>query len=98
MQAVVHFLKLYRYNDKWDNILLIVGVVFAIGTGFGLPLFAVVAGNTIDAFDKTPEALADEASKNKNYLLAIGFSMLATGAIAFSSWMYLGERISLKFR
>ncbi len=40
---------------------MLIGIVFAIGTGFGLPLFAVVAGKTIDAFDETPEVLADEA-------------------------------------
>jgi hypothetical protein len=51
LQATVHFFKLYRYNDRWDFLLLIVGIITAIGTGFGLPLFAVVAGDTIDAFD-----------------------------------------------
>jgi hypothetical protein len=42
--------------------------------------------------------LANAASKNKNYLLIIGFSMFAIGSISFSAWMFLGERISMKFR
>jgi len=51
LQAIVHFFKLYRYNNRWDFLLLFIGIITSIGTGFGLPLFAVVAGETIDAFD-----------------------------------------------
>jgi uncharacterized membrane protein YczE len=53
---------MYRFNDRYDNLLLVIGIIFSIGTGFGLPLFAVVAGDTIDAFDESADQLATEAS------------------------------------
>jgi len=42
---------LYRFASKFDYGLIIIGIVFSIATGLGLPFFAVVAGKMVDAFD-----------------------------------------------
>ena len=98
LQAIVHIIKMYRYNNKYDYLLLIGGITFSICTAFGLPLFAVVAGDTIDAFDEGADELAAATSKNKDRFLIIGFSMLVLGWISFTCWQILGERVSMRFR
>ncbi|KAM5141520.1 ATP-dependent translocase ABCB1-like isoform 1-T3 [Mantella aurantiaca] len=49
-KTMVGTLELLSYADKWDILLMILGVVCALACGTGLPLMIIVFGQMTDAF------------------------------------------------
>lgn len=46
----VPFYKLFSFADSWDDFLMIVGTISAVGNGVSMPLMTIIIGDTIDAF------------------------------------------------
>ena len=46
----MNFFRLYKYADRIDYALIFIGILLSVATGCGLPFFAVVAGDMVDAF------------------------------------------------
>ncbi|KAL3652974.1 ATP-binding cassette, sub-B (MDR TAP), member 4 [Castilleja foliolosa] len=98
-RGAVPFHKLFAFSDFWDKILMVVGIMGAIGNGLNPPLMAFLFGDMANAFG---------TSQNENVLplvrdVSIKFVYLALGcgAAAFlqvSCWMITGERQAARIR
>jgi len=53
----IPFLRLFRFADRLDVFMVIVGIIFALVHGALTPLFPILMGGLIDAFD--PENTED---------------------------------------
>jgi len=47
----IPFLRLFRFADRLDVFMVIVGIIFALVHGALTPLFPILMGGFIDAFD-----------------------------------------------
>eukprot|EP00727_Mastigamoeba_balamuthi_P006102 m51a1_g2110 putative multidrug resistance protein 1 (1352) ;mRNA; f:1624717-1629060 len=46
----VKFRELYRFADGYDKLLLVIGVITALGTGVMMPIFTIFMGGMVNAF------------------------------------------------
>ncbi|GFP93628.1 ABC transporter b family member 21 [Phtheirospermum japonicum] len=98
-RGAVPFHKLFAFSDFWDKILMVVGIMGAIGNGLNPPLMAFLFGDLANAFG---------TSQNDQVLplvrdVSIKFVYLALGcgAAAFlqvACWMITGERQAARIR
>ncbi|CAH2322072.1 multidrug resistance 1-like isoform X1 [Pelobates cultripes] len=51
--AVVGYFELFCFADKWDILLMVLGLVCAMASGTGLPIMIIVFGEMTDAFVKS---------------------------------------------
>ncbi|CAL4962977.1 unnamed protein product [Urochloa decumbens] len=95
----VSLLGMFRYADRLDVLLMVVGAVGAVADGVAEPLMTVLFGNVIDSFgDSTTENIMRKVSK-----VVLNFVYLGTGAAVFSflqvsCWTMAGERQSARIR
>jgi ATP-binding cassette, subfamily B (MDR/TAP), member 1 len=89
-------LKLFRFANKGDVLLMVVGSICSIIMGAFIPIFALLTGNMIDAFGTSE--IYDEAKKNLFNYLYLGVAALVIGTTMFSGWMIAGERQGARCR
>ncbi|XP_063290789.1 ATP-dependent translocase ABCB1-like [Pelobates fuscus] len=51
--AVVGYFELFCFADKWDILLMVLGLLCALASGTGLPIMIIVFGEMTDAFVKS---------------------------------------------
>lgn len=98
-------INLFRYADKYDSIILALGVIAAVANGAPQPLMAILIGNVIGTFNaydtmkgtdpSSAAILLDTEVKEHalHYLLLAIFSFVAA-YLQMSFWMISGERQS----
>eukprot|EP00727_Mastigamoeba_balamuthi_P007601 m51a1_g3461 putative multidrug resistance protein 1 (1653) ;mRNA; f:696341-702590 len=57
----VKFRELYRFADVYDKLLLLVGVITALGTGVMVPIFTIFMGGMVNAFAPMPGSGSEAA-------------------------------------
>lgn len=88
---------MFRFADKKDIILMIIGTVFALVNGAALPIFSLLWGDMIDSF-KTPEEMEQEVLDMFLLFIYLGIAVFTAGWIMTAAWLYTGERQSIKCR
>lgn len=92
-------MSLYRFADKNDKILLVIGVIFSLITGAGFPFFGYIWGKVTDAYAlPTTQDTVNKSEHYRNVFLYIGGGTLIAAWISFACWIIVGERMALKCR
>lgn len=103
-----NYFALYKNLDRTDTILLVVGIIAAIGSGVPLPLIGILFGQLIDGFNgascdtsaapANPGAFissVDSKVKLIAIIAAVNFCLIWTYT---TCWSNLGERLVRKMR
>ncbi|KAL2510817.1 ABC transporter B family member 11 [Abeliophyllum distichum] len=96
----VPYYKLFSFADPIDYILMVIGLITGVGSGFCLPLMTLLFGQLANSFGQNVEAknVADEVSKVS---LKFVYLALGSGIAAFSQvtcWTVIGERQASRVR
>ncbi|XP_066365592.1 ABC transporter B family member 9-like [Miscanthus floridulus] len=97
--AKVPFHSMFKYADRTDVLLMLVGMVGALGNGMSMVIMTIIFGQMIDAFGgATPDTIVPRVSKAAlNFIyLAIGTGF--TSFIQISCWTMTGERQATRIR
>ncbi|CAI5996599.1 unnamed protein product [Closterium sp. NIES-65] len=97
----VYYWQLFKFADKWDILLMIVGSVSAVGLGMAMPMISLLFGELTNAFGQNTtdvNKLMDAVTS-----VALKFLYLAIGAAAaayleMGCWMTTGERQAARVR
>ncbi|CAI7780581.1 unnamed protein product [Closterium sp. NIES-53] len=99
--APVYYWQLFKFADKWDILLMIVGSVCAVGLGMAMPMISLLFGELTNAFGQNTSdvnQLMDAVTS-----VALKFLYLAIGAAVaayfeMACWMTTGERQAARVR
>ncbi|KAL8168297.1 hypothetical protein V2J09_009796 [Rumex salicifolius] len=97
----VGFKELFRFADKLDCILMVIGSVGAFVHGCSLPLFLRFFADLVNSFGANadnPDKMMQEVVKYAFYFLAVGAAIWASSWAEISCWMWSGERQTTKMR
>ncbi|XXG77265.1 hypothetical protein AAC387_Pa08g1450 [Persea americana] len=95
----VPFFKLFSFADALDFVLMIVGTVAAIFSGFSMPLMTLLFGQLINKFGDTHKS--DIVHVIAKVALKFVYLAVASGISSFlqvSCWMVTGERQATRIR
>lgn len=102
--------ELFRYATPIERLMMIVGVICAIGSGICQPMMTVLFGNLTTTFlglnsDTTREEFFDMVRDSQHktnmdalYLTIIGICSWVVVYIYMATWVYTGEMITLRIR
>ncbi|PWN47170.1 P-loop containing nucleoside triphosphate hydrolase protein [Violaceomyces palustris] len=106
-----NYIALFRYSDRYDYLLIVVGIISAIGSGVPLPLIGMLFGDLIDEFNGvtcTRESGSDSSSYQGSFMSAVDDKVVKIAIVASVNfcliwtytccWSYLGERLVRKMR
>ncbi|KAL3754344.1 hypothetical protein ACJRO7_001558 [Eucalyptus globulus] len=96
----VPFHKLFSFADSTDMLLMVVGLMGAVGNGISMPLMTVLFGQLINTFGEN-QADTDVVDLVSKIALKFIYLALGCGAVAFlqvSCWMVTGERQAARIR
>lgn len=99
-QEPAPFFSMFRFADRTDYILMVVGAVCAIGNGVAIPFFAYPYGQLTEAFSQnaSKDAIVEQVkTAYVAFLINSVFVFLLSWGM-FSSWMITSERQSIKCR
>ncbi|GJP35341.1 hypothetical protein CLOM_g19843 [Closterium sp. NIES-68] len=97
----VYYWQLFKFADKWDILLMVVGSVCAVGLGMAMPMISLLFGELTNAFGQNSSdvnKLMDAVTS-----VALKFLYLAIGAavaayLEMACWMTTGERQAARVR
>ncbi|KAJ1719603.1 hypothetical protein LPJ53_005663 [Coemansia erecta] len=107
---MVSLAQLFRFSDKLDKLLMVVGTVAACAAGTTMPLLTVVFSaltGKLLSFNNVADAVHDEAARHYLdhetrrycwYFLALGLAMWAVSAVQKLTWSIASERIGKRLR
>ena len=109
-----NYIRLYRYCDRTDALLLLVGTLAAIASGVPLPLIGILFGQLIDSFNgiscsasgtatspaqqTTPNQFMSSVNDKVKLVAIVAAANFAFIWIYTTCWSNLGERIVRKMR
>ncbi|EYU28160.1 hypothetical protein ABFS82_13G089300 [Erythranthe guttata] len=97
--AKVGFYKLFRYADKFDIILMIIGSVGAIANGASQPISTLTFSQLVNSLAQPNHTqLLHQVSKVSLKILFIAIGGGIAGFLQVSCWMVSGERQSSRIR
>ncbi|GJP32661.1 hypothetical protein CLOM_g17268 [Closterium sp. NIES-68] len=99
--GTVAYWQLFRYADKWDVLLMVVGSVGAIGQGIALPMMALLFGDMMNAFGQNAggmDAMLDQVAKASLNFVYLAIAAGATAYLETACWMSTGERQAARLR
>ncbi|XP_019444312.1 PREDICTED: ABC transporter B family member 1-like [Lupinus angustifolius] len=97
----IGFVKLFRFADGLDYILMAIGTVGAIVHGCSLPIFLRFFADLVNSFGSNAndvDKMTQEVVKYAFYFLVVGAAIWASSWAEISCWMWTGERQSTKMR
>uniref|UniRef100_A0A0D6R1U7 Uncharacterized protein n=1 Tax=Araucaria cunninghamii TaxID=56994 RepID=A0A0D6R1U7_ARACU len=97
----VPFLKLLRFADVYDYVLIIIGAVAAAAHGLMWPAFFLVLGSIVNAFgtnQNNPEDMASKVEQLSLDLVYVAIVSFVTSWGEVACWMHTGERQAAKMR
>ncbi|CAL4983813.1 unnamed protein product [Urochloa decumbens] len=95
----VSFAGLFRYADRTDVLLMLVGTAAALANGMAQPLMTVIFGQVINAFGGANTG--DVLSRVNKAVLNFVYLGIGTGFVSFlqvSCWTITGERQATRIR
>jgi len=91
--AKVPFHGLFKYADSTDIVLMLVGLVGALGNGMSMVVMTIVFGQMIDAFGAaTPETIVHRVNKVQP---STSHCLLARGVMLDDDWREAGYSYSI---
>ncbi|GMI69506.1 P-glycoprotein 21, ATP-binding cassette B21 [Hibiscus trionum] len=92
--------KLFAFADSRDVVLMIVGMIGAIGNGLCMPLMTILFGDLIDAFgqNQSNNKVVDVVSKVALKLVYLAVVAAVAAFLQMSCWMVTGERQAARIR
>ncbi|XP_031393227.1 ABC transporter B family member 4-like isoform X2 [Punica granatum] len=96
----VAFHKLFSFADKIDVLLMIIGMVGAIGNGVSLPIMTIFFGELIDSFGRNQNngEVVYVVSKISLKFVYLAVGSAAAAFLQVASWMVTGERQAARIR
>eukprot|EP00850_Spirogloea_muscicola_P001069 SM000004S14939 [mRNA] locus=s4:296552:303781:- [translate_table: standard] len=102
----VRFWQLFRYADRLDLGLMVLGTAGAVVNGAAMPLLALLLGQLINAFGQNTAAPSSDSLHHlvdQVTAVALRFVYVAVGAaiaayLEVACWMLAGERLSARIR
>ncbi|KAL6614679.1 hypothetical protein ACP70R_036949 [Stipagrostis hirtigluma subsp. patula] len=95
----VPLLGLFRYADRLDVLLMVVGTVGAVANGVSEPLVTILFGNVIDSFgDSTTETILRSVRKVVLDFIYLGIGAAVVSFLQVSCWTMAGQRQSARIR
>ncbi|GFQ01230.1 ABC transporter b family member 4 [Phtheirospermum japonicum] len=96
----VPYYKLFSFADTTDYVLMVIGLITAVGSGLCLPLMTIIFGELANSFGHNVGTgrVVDQVSKVslKFVYLAVGGGVAAFSQVA--CWMITGERQAVRIR
>ncbi|KAL8094782.1 hypothetical protein AgCh_036337 [Apium graveolens] len=99
--AAVGFLELFRFADRLDYVLMIIGTLGAFVHGCSLPVFLRFFADLVNSFGSNADnidKMTQEVLKYAFYFLVVGAAIWASSWAEISCWMWTGERQTTKMR
>ena len=96
----IKFIKLYRFCNKTDYLLIFFGTVSAIANGVLMPLLALILGGATSSFDPRngPDTIVSEGRKYALIFLYVGIAAFFVSQLSMTCWMLVGERQTINIR
>ncbi|XP_013418888.1 multidrug resistance protein 1 [Lingula anatina] len=108
----VGFFELYRFADKFDVLLMLVGTLFSMVIGCGFPVNILVYGNVANLFISDAINLNMNATSNytatrdifteivffSKFFAVVASVVLVSGYLAVMSWSWTAERQTRRIR
>ncbi|XP_062218601.1 ABC transporter B family member 4-like [Phragmites australis] len=95
----VSLLGMFRYADRLDVLLMVIGTVGAVANGVAEPLVTILFGNVIDSFgDSTTESILRSVTKVVLDFVYLGIGAAVVSFLQVSCWTMAGERQSARIR
>uniref|UniRef100_A0A0E0C6J9 MDR-like ABC transporter n=1 Tax=Oryza meridionalis TaxID=40149 RepID=A0A0E0C6J9_9ORYZ len=95
----VPLFSLFRYADRLDVLLMVVGTVGALGNGISQPLMTVLFGNVINSFGaNTGGSVLRSVTKVVLNFIYLGIGTSVASFLQVSCWTMAGERQSARIR
>ncbi|KAF8676219.1 hypothetical protein HU200_047090 [Digitaria exilis] len=90
---------MFRYADRLDVLLMVVGAVGAVANGVAEPLVTVLFGNVIDSFgESTAQSIIRKVSKVVLNFVYLGIGSAVVSFLQVSCWTTAGQRQSARIR
>ncbi|KAM0899548.1 hypothetical protein ACQ4PT_021225 [Festuca glaucescens] len=95
----VSLFGMFRYADRIDVLLMVVGTLGAIGNGVAEPLISVLFGNVINSFgESTNSTILRSVTKAVLNFIYLGIGTAVASFLQVSCWTMAGERQSARIR
>ncbi|EGC38102.1 ABC transporter B family protein [Dictyostelium purpureum] len=99
----VPFFKMFRFANKVDILLMVLGTLGAMANGVSMPAISIVFGRLMNVF--SPQNLndpafdlVDEVTKNALLFIYIGIGVFVCSYMEVTFWMLAGERQAVRCR
>ena len=99
--ATAPFRTLFRFASSHDLVLLWIGIIASILTGFAQPAFVLLAGPLLDSFNPLDQGSSDALAKIKQISLIwalLGVGIFIVCYIYFAFLAIVSESVGLQFR
>jgi len=90
--------ELFSFADGLDKFMMIIGTLCAMAYGTVLPLFSLIFGGLIDAFNKSTDEVYDQIKGLCLYLVYIAIAAFILAFCQNAFWMLAGERQARRIR
>ena len=96
----VSYLKLFKYADTKDKLLLCLAAFFSAAQGSMMPIFAIVYGEATQDFSPSnpPEQIREAASKTALYMLLLGIGIFVFTFVGSFIWAMVGNNLQKRVR
>ncbi|XP_047055172.1 ABC transporter B family member 4-like isoform X1 [Lolium rigidum] len=95
----VPLLGMFRYADRIDVLLMVVGTLGAMGNGVAEPLMSVLFGNVINSFGESSSSdVLRRVTKVVLNFIYLGIGTAVASFLQVSCWTMAGERQSARIR
>jgi ATP-binding cassette subfamily B (MDR/TAP) protein 1 len=96
--GAVSIRQLFRYADRHDKILMIVGAIAAFINGAGLPSFSEIFGRLINRLAKNPPDVEAQVADLAAIMVYVGIGVGVLSFIQVCTWMIAAERQTSRLR
>lgn len=88
-QEPAPFLSLFRFADRNDYILMVLGAICAVANGIAIPFFAFPYGSLTEAFSQnaSKDVIVDQVRQAYILFLVNSVIVFLLSWVMFSSWM-----------
>uniref|UniRef100_A0A453FAA4 Uncharacterized protein n=1 Tax=Aegilops tauschii subsp. strangulata TaxID=200361 RepID=A0A453FAA4_AEGTS len=95
----VSFTGMFRYADRTDQLLMLVGTLAALANGVSQPLMTVIFGDMIDAFGgATSDNVLHRVNKAVLSFVYLGIGTAVVSFLQVACWTITGERQATRVR
>lgn len=92
--------ELFRFADRKDVILMIIGTIFSLANGVSLIFYALPFGQLVDAFapNRDPQKIVDDALESVKLFLINSAVVFVNSWFMSAAWTITSERQMIRAR